>query len=110
MILPPESLKPSPPDLSLRLEGKALVVSWPYPRPGSRSLRLSSLLDLWMWSGRVSLCPHSRQLRHLVYLPLKAKSFVLKDIRSNRKYAFRARVILPDSNRSGFSLSSLIVE
>jgi len=109
-VLPPGSSKPFPQELSLKLVGKSLVVSWSPPRLASHSLRLASLLDLWMWSGRVSLCPHPRQLRHLVYVPLKDKSFILKDIRSNRKYAFRARVILPDSNRSKFSSASLIVE
>jgi hypothetical protein len=120
-ILSPQSKTPLPPHLILQLEGEKILVSWSSPRLPSPVSRLPGLLDLWFWSGRSSLNPHPRFHKHLAYLPLSAGKFLfqpqkprfvsgLRSRASGTKYSFRARVILPDSNHSGFSTASLISE
>jgi len=107
---PPESPKPLPPEIRLKLEGRSLVVSWKAAHGVPQALARKFLMDLWLWTGRVSRCPHRHQFKHFVYVPFKDRKFVLKDVGSNRKYAFRVRIILPDASHSEFASASLIVE
>jgi hypothetical protein len=108
--LPPESSKPFPPEIRLKRVGRSLVVSWEAAHGVPQALSRKFLMDLWLWSGRVSWSPHRHLFRHFVYVPFKDRKFVLKEVRSRRKYAFRTRIILPDAGHSDFASASLIVE
>jgi hypothetical protein len=106
-VFPPRPRKLAPPRLKLKEsdDGKVLVLSWKAAR-----LPAKAVVDVYFCTTRASVNPHPHVHHHLDFLPVKEPGYVLRDLKPNMRYSFRARLVLPDSSHSPFSTVSLIHE
>jgi hypothetical protein len=106
-VFPPRMRKYDPPRLKLVPDKKlkALVLSWSIP-----DLPDNSLADIYFCSSKASHNPDAHRHHHLAFLPAKDRHFVLGDPKSDLRYSFRVRLILPDSNHSPFSTIAFVFE
>ena len=105
-VRPPRSRVPARPVVKAvrENEGKALVVSWSFPKKSA--LPEGALLDLWIQITRPSRRAYDRHYHHALYVSAEEQVAVIEVAKPAWNCHIRARYILPDSTRSPFSEAS----
>ncbi len=106
-LMPPRPRKLLSPRLALRLDpaAKTLFLSWKTHR-----VPADALVDLYFCSAKATHHPPPRFHHHLAFVPALLQGYPVKDLLPNRRYSFRARLLLPDSSHSPFSSAAVLFE